>query len=199
MVTDGLRSLLFGLLLAVVTATAAGWGLQVGGFFPPALAVSAVEQIGSRVSPGVLSLLLGLCAGAAAFGVATDLPLSLVGVAIAAAVVPAAASVGIGVVWALPTVALGSATLLVVNTASIVLAGSRTLWYLGYRPAEWTPGVLPTEPGTGRDGTTVVVVTVVVLLALFAAPVVAMAEHVRVENAAKVPFRTPSSGGSTAS
>ncbi len=183
MLTDGLRSLVLGLLLAVATATAAGWLLKSGLFFAPALDVSTVEQVGSRVSPGVLSLALGLCAGAAAaFGVATDLPLSLVGVAIAAAVVPAAAAVGIGVVWALPTVALGAATLLVVNTASIVLAGTGTLWYLGYRPEGWTPGEL--RANFGRQGTAVLLVTVVVLLAFFAAPTVAMVEHVRVENTA---------------
>jgi uncharacterized hydrophobic protein (TIGR00341 family) len=183
MLIDGLRSLVLGLLLAVATATAVGWLLKSGLFFAPGLDVSTVEQVGSRVSPGVLSLALGLCAGAAAaFGVATDLPLSLVGVAIAAAVVPAAAAVGIGVVWALPTVALGAATLLVVNTASIVLAGTGTLWYLGYRPEGWTPGEL--RANFGRQGTVVFLVTVVVLLAFFAVPTVAMAEHVRVENTA---------------
>jgi len=182
MVTDGLRSLVLGLLLAVVTATAVGWLLQSGGFFPPALAVSTVEQVGARVSPGVLSLALGLCAGAAAaFGVATDLPLSLVGVAIAAAVVPAAAAVGVGIVWALPTVALGAATLLVVNTASIVLAGTATLWYLGYRPEGWTAGAI--RPNVGREET-VLLATGAVLLAVFALPTVAMVEHVRIENSA---------------
>jgi len=183
MLTDGLRSLVLGLGLAVVTATALGWLLKSGLFFAPALDVSTVEQVGSRVSPGVLSLLLGLCAGAAAaFGVATDLPLSLVGVAIAAAVVPAAAAVGIGVVWALPTVALGAATLLVVNTASIVLAGTGTLWYLGYRPEGWTPGELRTN--FGRQGTVVLLVTTVALLGFFAVPTAAMVEHVRIENTA---------------
>lgn len=183
MLVDGLRSLVLGLLLAVVTATAVGWLLQVGGFFPPALAVSTVEQVGSRVSPGVLSLALGLCAGAAAaFGVATDLPLSLVGVAIAAAVVPAAAAVGVGVVWVLPTVALGAATLLVVNTASIILAGTATLWYLGYRPEEWTSGEL--RANFGHRETLVVVTTTVILLGFFAVPTVGMVEHVRLENAA---------------
>jgi len=183
MVTDGLRSLVLGLLLAVATATAMGWLLQVGGFFPPALAVGTVEQVGSRVSPGVLSLALGLCAGAAAaFGVATDLPLSLVGVAIAAAVVPAAAAVGIGVVWALPTVALGAATLLVVNTVSIVLAGTATLWYLGYRPTDWEPGAL--RSNLQHRSTLVLVAVVVGLLVFFAFPTVAMIEHVWVENSA---------------
>jgi uncharacterized membrane protein len=183
MVTDGLRSLVLGLLLAVVTATAMGWVLQAGGFFPPALAVRTVQQVGSRVSPGVLSLLLGLCSGsAAAVGGATDLPLSLVGVAIAAAVVPAAAAVGIGVVWALPTVALGAAALLVVNTISIVLAGTATLWYLGYRPTDWTPGAL--RANLEHRSTMVLVLTVVGLLVFFALPSVAMVQHVRLENSA---------------
>lgn len=177
MLSDGLRALVLGLLLAVLTATGVGWLLQAGGKNPPALAVSTVEQVGSRVSPGVLSLALGLCAGSAAgFGVATDLPLSLVGVAIAAA------AVGIGVVWALPTVVLGAAVLLVVNTASIVLSATATFWYLGYHPEGWTSGTI--RPNFDRRGTSALLLAAAGLLVFFSGPAVAMVEHVRIENSA---------------
>jgi uncharacterized membrane protein len=145
--------------------------------------VTTVQQISSRISPGLLSLLLGLCAGsAAAFGVATDLPLSLVGVAIAAAVVPAAAAVGIGVVWGLPIVAFGATTLLVINAAAILLAGTATLWYLGYRPEGWTAGAVRDNVSAGT--TRIALATVVVLTAIIAVPGVAVVDHVQLENTA---------------
>jgi len=55
-------------------------------------------------------------------------------VMIAAALIPAAATVGIGIAWSAPMVALGAAVLLVVNTAAITLTGIGGLWGLGYRP-----------------------------------------------------------------
>ncbi|WP_255149661.1 DUF389 domain-containing protein [Halorarius halobius] len=178
---DGVRSLVLGLVMAVVGAVVFGWLFRNAGFFAPALDVTTVEQISTRISPGLLSLLLGLCAGsAAAFGVATDLPLSLVGVAIAAAVVPAAAAVGIGVVWGLPLVALGAAVLLVINTTTILLSGTATLWYLGYRPDDWEPG--SHRRNLTRHARTLAVV--VALLLVFSAPAVAMVDHVRLENTA---------------
>jgi uncharacterized hydrophobic protein (TIGR00271 family) len=183
MLVDGLKTLVFGLLFAVVSATAVSWVLVQSGVFPSALDVTTVQQVSSRISPGVLSLLLGLCAGSAAgFGVATDLPLSLVGVAIAAAVVPAAAAVGVGLVWAVPVVAVGAATLLLVNTVSILLSAAATLWYLGYRPEGWEasdPFARLTRAETIR-----LVLTVVVLLGAFAVPAVAMVEHVSLETTA---------------
>jgi uncharacterized hydrophobic protein (TIGR00341 family) len=183
MIRAGARSLACGLFVAVIGAVVFGWTLRVTGFFPPALDVTTVQQISSRISPGLLSLLLGLCAGAAAaFGVATDLPLSLVGVAIAAAVVPAAAAVGIGVVWGLPIVAFGAATLLVINAAAILLAGTATLWYLGYRPEGWTEGVVGANVSAGA--TRIAAVTVVVLAAIVAVPGIAVVDHVELENTA---------------
>lgn len=183
MIRDGGRSLVLGLLVAIAAGVGFGWVLNTTGFFPPALDVTTVEQISTRISPGLLSLLLGLCAGsAAAFGVATDLPLSLVGVAIAAAIVPAAAAVGIGVVWGLPLVAFGAATLLVINAATILLAGTVTLWYLGYRPEGWTEWAI--RPNISGGATRTAVLTVVVLLAVVAVPGVAVVDHVRLENTA---------------
>jgi uncharacterized hydrophobic protein (TIGR00341 family) len=183
MLLDGLRTLVLGLLFAVVSATAVSWLLVQSGVFPSALDVTTVQQVSSRISPGVLSLLLGLCAGSAAgFGVATDLPLSLVGVAIAAAVVPAAAAVGVGLVWAIPVVTVGAATLLFVNTVSILLSAGATLWYLGYRPEGWESS---DSLARLKQGETVrLLVTLVVLLGALALPGVAMAQHVSLETTA---------------
>ncbi|MFC7154600.1 TIGR00341 family protein [Halomarina halobia] len=138
----GLKSQALGLGLAVVAAFAFGYALKTGQFVTAVLDVSTVNQITKRISPGLLSLSVALCAGGAgAFGLATALPVSLVGVMIAAALIPAAAAVGIGVAWGLPSVALGAFLLLVVNAVAVNLAGFLVLWYLGYRPDGWTGGV----------------------------------------------------------
>lgn len=138
MFRNGLRSTIVGLTVAIVTAAILGWGLKTAQFVPPTLSIATIQQIASRTSPGLLTLLVALCAGAAGgIGLATELPVSIVGVAVAAATVPAAAAVGIGIAWVIPAVAVGALTLLAVNIAGIVFAGTLSLWYLGYRPAFW--------------------------------------------------------------
>ncbi|WP_152039579.1 TIGR00341 family protein [Salinigranum salinum] len=138
MVRNGIVSQVVGLGVAVGSATAFGWLLRTTQFVSGAVDVTTIAQISARTSPGVLSLLVGVCAGAAgAFGLATDLPVSLVGVAVAAALIPAAAAVGIGVAWGYPVVAFGAAVLLVVNILTITASGAVALWYLGYRPEQW--------------------------------------------------------------
>lgn len=147
MFSDGVRSTVFGLTVAVVAAALLGWGLKTAQFVPASLNVTTVQQIASRSSPGLLTLLVALCAGAAGgIGLATELPVSIVGVAVAAATVPAAAAVGIGLAWGIPTVTVGALALLVVNVAGIVFSGTLSLWFLGYRPSNWEA----TAPSTAR-------------------------------------------------
>lgn len=97
-----------------------------------------MNQISQRISPGALSLVVGLAAGAAgSIGLATALPVSLVGVMVAAALIPAAATVGIGFAWNLPVVAAGAALMLVANLTAINVVTPAVLWVLGYRPTDW--------------------------------------------------------------
>jgi len=155
MVRSGLRAQVVGLSVAVAGAAAVGWVVQAAGFVPAALDVptvtpinqrispaaldvTTVTQISQRISPGALSLVVGLAAGAAgSLGLATALPVSLVGVMIAAALIPAAAAVGVGIAWGLPVVAAGAALLLASNFAAINVVAPGVLWALGYRPADW--------------------------------------------------------------
>jgi uncharacterized membrane protein len=53
------------------------------------------------------------------------------------ALIPPAATVGIGLAWGAPLVAVGSGVLLLVNVLSINLAALVVLWYSGYRPEHW--------------------------------------------------------------
>ncbi|ELZ34565.1 hypothetical protein C474_02631 [Halogeometricum pallidum JCM 14848] len=141
MIRMGFTQQLLGFGAAVAGAFLLGMTLKSGQIVTSMLDVSTVGQIAKRTSPGFLSVLVGLCAGSAgAFGLATALPVSLVGVMIAAALIPAAAAVGIGIAWGLPSVALGAGLLLVVNAVAVNVSAFSVLWYLGYRPEAWNGG-----------------------------------------------------------
>ncbi|WP_227376893.1 TIGR00341 family protein [Haladaptatus halobius] len=173
MIRDGLRSQVLGLAVAIVGATVFGWALKSAQFIPPALDVMTVNQISQRVSPGFLSLVVGLCAGAAgALGLATALPVSLVGVMIAAALIPAAAAVGVGLAWGSPVVSFGAFVLLVVNAISINVTGGSALWALGYRP----------ENGTKLREAAPTLAAIVVLLVSFVGAGGMMAQQMQTEN-----------------
>ncbi|MFC4551398.1 MULTISPECIES: TIGR00341 family protein [Halorussus] len=179
MAFDGLASQAYGLALAIVGALVFGGVLQAAAFVPPALDVTTVSQIGKRASPGLLSLAVAIAAGSAgAFGLATALPVSLVGVMIAAAIVPAAAAVGIGLAAGRPVVALGALSLLVVNALAINLMGIVTLRLLGYQSRD--------VPDDGRDRMSLArkVVAAGLVLAVTAGAGVAMAQQMAFENAA---------------
>jgi uncharacterized hydrophobic protein (TIGR00341 family) len=162
MIRMGFTQQLFGFAAAIAGAFVLGLVLQSGQIVTAVLDVSTIGQITKRISPGLLSVLVALCAGAAgAFGLATALPVSLVGVMIAAALIPAAAAVGIGMAWGLPSVALGAILLLTVNAVAVNVSAFLVLWYLGYRPEAWAPeersatnGAEAADPtsGSGNDG-----------------------------------------------
>jgi len=165
MLWDGLRTQLLGLALAIAAATAFSFALKSASFLPPALDVTTTRQIANRISPGLLSVVVGICAGAAgAFGLATGVSVALVGVMVAAALVPAAAAVGVGIAWGVPAVALGAFLLVVLNVAAIHLSGASVLWYLGYHPDRWTAG--SDDAGSPMRYASVAVVAVA-LLAVF--------------------------------
>ena len=140
LIVDGIRDQVAGLGVAVICAIIFGYGIRYAAFVPQTLDPTTIAQISSRTSPGILALVVGLSAGAAgAIGLATDLPVSLVGVAVAAALIPAAAAIGIGIAWGYPLVAFGAFVLLVINILSITVSGALAFWYLGYKPADWDP------------------------------------------------------------
>ncbi len=131
----GVRLQAVGLALTVASAAAFAALVRFGGVVPPGLDVVAVDEIGERVAPDVLTLPIALGAGVAgAHSLRSGVSTALVGVMIAVALVPPAAVVGIGIAWGLPAVALGAAVLVSVNVLSINLAVLATLWYSGYRP-----------------------------------------------------------------
>ncbi|MDQ2071940.1 TIGR00341 family protein [Haloarcula sp. H-GB4] len=179
LIAEGVRDQLLGLAVAIGSAALFGLFIRYSGFVPGQLRVTTVQQIAQRISPGFLSLAVGLCAGAAgAFGLATALPVSLVGVMIAAALIPAAAAIGVGIAWGLPAVALGAGILLLVNVASINLTGVLVLWGLGFRPLNWAADRSPTETIRTYAPT---VFAVLALLVAFAGAGTVTAQQMQVE------------------
>jgi uncharacterized hydrophobic protein (TIGR00341 family) len=135
---EGVLYQVLGVAVAVVSATVFAWAMRTAYLLPPGTSIISTPEIVSRLSPDLLSLVVALAAGVAGvLSLATGVAMALVGVMMAAALLPPAATVGIGVAWGEPGVALHSGVLLVVNVLAINLAGLITLWFLGYRPRSW--------------------------------------------------------------
>ena len=127
-----------GLGLAVMSAAAFAFLVKNLFLVPPGLDVTEIPAVRERLLPDFLSLVVALGAGVAGvISLSTGVSTALVGVMIAVALIPPAATVGIGIAWGLPAVSLGSGVLTLVNVLSINLAALAVLWYMGYRPAYW--------------------------------------------------------------
>jgi len=127
-----------GMLLAVVTAAVFAAIVKNAHLVPPLAEVFQISEVRQRVAPDTLSLAVALGAGAAGvISLTSGVSTALVGVMIAVALLPPAATVGIGIAWGDPWTTLGSTVLLLVNVLSINLAALVVLWYTGYRPRHW--------------------------------------------------------------
>ena len=134
----GVRLQIGGLILAIVTAALFALVVRYGNLIPPLADVTSIPQVRERIAPDFLSLVVAIGAGAAGvISLTSGVSTALVGVMIAVALIPPAATVGIGLAWGAPLVALGSSVLLLVNVLSINLAALVVLWYSGYRPEHW--------------------------------------------------------------
>ncbi|ESS07035.1 MAG: TIGR00341 family protein [uncultured archaeon A07HB70] len=153
-------------LLTVLSATLFAALLNLGGVVPmDTTAVLAVPEVAERLAPDVLSLAVALAAGAAgALSLAGGVSTALVGVMIAAALVPPAAVVGIGIAWGRPEAVLGSAVLVLVNFLSVNLAVLAVLRLTGYGPSGWLRDAVATR--TVRRRAAALLVGVLVLSAV---------------------------------
>lgn len=166
MVLDSLRFMqALGLGVAVVAATAIAWAARVAGVVPGPLAIEHLDLVAIRLSPSILAIAVGLAAGAAgSFGLATKGDVTIVGVMIAAALIPTAGAVGIGLAWGNLGVAVGALLLLVLSMIAINVGGTAMLWYLNYRPDNVDEGLLSTEDPVQALAVGVTVFLVVITL-----------------------------------
>jgi uncharacterized hydrophobic protein (TIGR00341 family) len=136
---QGIKLQALGGAVAVGSATAFALLIRTANVVPlSAEEVFAINEVRERLAPDILSLVIGLGAGAAgAVSLASGVSSALVGVMIAAALVPPTAVVGIGIAWGEPATVLGSAVLVLVNVLAINLVALVVLWRYGYRPRLW--------------------------------------------------------------
>jgi uncharacterized hydrophobic protein (TIGR00271 family) len=116
-----------GMLLAIAV------GALIGMLRPNA---APTGEILSRVQPGLLDLGVALVSGAAgAYAICRkDVSASLAGVAIAAALVPPLAVVGIGISMRRPDVTFGAVLLFLTNFVAIASSGGLIFLLLGFAP-----------------------------------------------------------------
>jgi len=178
MLLDSLWLQVVGLVVAVVGAALFAAVVFVSGVSPSTLDITSLELVGVRLSPGVLSAVVGLAAGAAgAFALTTKGPTALIGVMIAAALIPTAATTGLAVVWGEPLVAVGSLLQLVMTMVLINLGSFVVLVAMGYRPTQ-SGWLLASAP---RRRKLVVLGTLLVLLAVAGTAVGATTQQVGLE------------------
>ncbi|UWG46894.1 putative membrane protein [Halanaeroarchaeum sp. HSR-CO] len=135
LVDRGIKLQVLGLVLAVVAAALFALFIRVTSLVPPGLDPTTIGQVEARLAPDFLSLVVALGAGVAgAMSLTAGVSSALVGVMIAVALIPPAATMGIGIAYGLPVVALSSGVLTLVNVLSINLAALIVFWYAGYRP-----------------------------------------------------------------
>jgi len=133
---NGVRAQFIGVFLSIAAATV--FALLARLVVAPELDLLLIQQISERVNPGVLALGIALGAGVAgALSLTSGASAALVGVMIAVALIPPAATVGLGIAYLRPAVAVSAFVLTMVNLLCISLASLVTLWAKGYRPEKW--------------------------------------------------------------
>ncbi|WP_266079964.1 TIGR00341 family protein [Haladaptatus caseinilyticus] len=134
---ESIKEQILGLGVAIVGAALFGWFVRSTGFVPPGLAITEIELVGVRLAPTFLSTIGAVTAGiVGAFGYTTEQSTALIGVMIAAALIPAAAATGLAIAWVAPIFGLGALLLLLVNVLAINLGAFITLVAMGYQP-DW--------------------------------------------------------------
>ncbi len=130
---EGLYSQILGTAVAILSATA--FALVTRFHIGAELNLLLFDQVAERVHPGLLSLAVALGAGTAgALALTSGMSAALVGVMIAVALIPPAATVGLGLAYLEPQIATSAFILVVLNLLCINLAALVTLWFKGYRP-----------------------------------------------------------------
>ena len=133
--TGSVKEQALGLVLAILVAAPFALALRRTGFVPPTVEVTSIELVGVRLAPSLLSTIGATVAGiVGAYGYSTEQSASLIGVMIAAAIVPAAGGVGLGLAWGEQAYAVGSLLLLAVNVLAINIGAFVTFLLLGYEP-----------------------------------------------------------------
>ena len=131
----GVKFQVLGLALAIAVGATMGWLLKGTFLLPPEIDIRTIPQVAERTTPTFLALFLALGSGiAGAISVMRNAGSALVGVAIAVALVPPAATAGLGIAWGYNHVTVAAGTLVLVNLLAINLSALILFYLAGYRP-----------------------------------------------------------------
>ncbi|SFC61763.1 TIGR00341 family protein [Halobiforma haloterrestris] len=148
--STGFRYQTLGVAIVILASIGLATLARLGGLEPGGVDIVVVAELEERVSPNLLSIAVALGAGVAGIlSLTRGFSEAIVGVMIAAALIPPAAAVGITVAWGMYGAAVGALVLVVVNVLSINLAALVTLWVAGYRPQ----GLFDVSPTRRRTAT----------------------------------------------
>ncbi len=137
LVSRGVKLQVGGLLLAIAVAAFIGAIMKGTLLLPPGLDIREIGQVAERISPNFLSLFLALGSGlAGSISIMRGSGSTLVGVAIAVALIPPAATSGLGLAWGFYGMAITAAVLVLVNLLTINVSALIMFWLSGFRPAE---------------------------------------------------------------
>jgi len=178
----GVRLQVLGGVLAVAAAAVFAFALRVTGLLPLSPdEVFAISEVRERLAPDVLSVVIAIAAGGAgALSLSSGVSSAIVGVMIAAALVPPTAVVGIGLAFGRPVSVAGATVLVLVNFLSINAAALAVLWRAGYRPVSIFD--LDEARTATRRRVAVLVVGLVVLSAFLGAVTVASQQSAAFED-----------------
>ena len=133
--TEGFRYQALGVAVVVLASISLGLLARLAGLEPGGVDIVLVAELEERVSPTLFSVLVALGAGIAGIlSLTRGFSEAIVGVMIAAALIPPSAAVGITAAWGEYGAALGAFMLVIINLLSINAAALVTLWVAGYRP-----------------------------------------------------------------
>ncbi|WP_255198485.1 TIGR00341 family protein [Halorarius litoreus] len=167
MAARGVRLQVIGLVAAIATGAVLGWVLKQTVLLPPGLDIQSIPQVSERTSPNLLSLFLALGSGiAGAISIMRGSGSTLVGVAIAVALVPPAATSGLGIAFGLPLVAIAGAVLVVVNLLAINLSALLLFYWAGFKPLD--AGTFETVRASFVSRLVVIAISIAVLSILLA-------------------------------
>ena len=139
---DGRNIMRSTLVVAAGAATVAGFSILLAAALPGQLSVTGNAQVTSRVTPGIIDLVIALAAGAAgAFATGReDVSDALPGVAIAVSLVPPLSVIGVCISARQMRMALGALLLFFTNFLAIIAAGLIVFAIMGYGSAELGQG-----------------------------------------------------------
>ncbi|WP_265109030.1 TIGR00341 family protein [Halosolutus halophilus] len=124
-----------GVMMVILASIGLAALARLAGLEPGGVDIVVATELQERVAPNLFSLAVALGAGIAGIlSLTRGFSEAIVGVMIAAALIPPSAAVGITVAWGMYGAAIGAGVLVIVNVLSINLAALATLWIAGYRP-----------------------------------------------------------------